>query len=158
MKNRDGNKVLGQYVRERREAQGMSVRDATSACGLNDAYWRKLEQGIYMSPDAKTLRLIAKSIGCPLEDLYGLAGYTVANDLPALTPYLRSRYDLPAEAVTEMERYFDLLRNYYGIAPDQPVFPPTAPSEASHRHGVPTVGAKNAKNHPWRAAQNRRAS
>jgi hypothetical protein len=37
---------------------------------------------------------------------------------------MRAKYDLPLEAVADLERYFDYLRNYYGVPKDKPVFPP----------------------------------
>ena len=38
--------------------------------------------------------------------------------------YARLRYDLPPEAIADLERYFEYLRSYYNIPQDQPVFPP----------------------------------
>jgi transcriptional regulator with XRE-family HTH domain len=160
MKKGDSNPALGRYVQARRESLGLDFNTLAARSGFNHTYWRKLEQGLYLSPDAKTLRIVADTLDCPLEDLYGLCGYTIANDLPALTPYLRAKFDLPPEAVADMERYFALLRNYFGVPEDQPVFPP----EQHDRSGpgtstqVPSEGAKNSAAHPWRSRQDRRAA
>ena len=78
------------------------------------------------------LRYIAKiqvyaaydPLNVDFEDLYGLAGYESPERLPSFRPYLRAKYELPPEAVADLERYFELLRNYYGIPKDQPVYPP----------------------------------
>jgi hypothetical protein len=67
----------------------------------------------------------------PVADLYGLAGYEIPEGLPTLQPYLRAKYDLPPEAVADLERYFELLRNYYGVPKDQPVFPPKPATEVT---------------------------
>ena len=60
----------------------------------------------------------------PFEDLYALAGYKTPDELPTFRPYMRAKYDLPPEAVRELESYFEFLRNQYGIAKHEPVFPP----------------------------------
>jgi hypothetical protein len=78
-------------------------------------------------PGTKHLQVIARTLGVPFEDLYGLAGYEAPERLPSFTPYLRAKYELPPEAVTDLEKYFELLRNYYGIPKDHPVYPPNQP-------------------------------
>lgn len=158
MNKGDNNPSLGEYVKTRRLARNLGIPQAAEQAGLDDSYWRKLEAGQYQSPDAKTLRIVADTIDCPLEDLYGLCGYTIADDLPALTPYLRTKFDLPPDAVRDMERYFAQLRSYYGIPDDQPVFPPRRSIEDSGPQVKPSNGARNRQSHPWRASQDRRAA
>jgi transcriptional regulator with XRE-family HTH domain len=92
--------------------------------GLHLSYWSKLEAGQYDAPSPKHLQVIARTLGVRFEDLYSLAGYESPERLPSFTPYLRAKYELPAEAVADLERYFELLRAYYDIPKDQPVFPP----------------------------------
>jgi transcriptional regulator with XRE-family HTH domain len=158
MKRGDNNPTLGAYVRERRLSRNLSIPEAADRSGLDDSYWRKLEHGHYQSPDAKTLRIVADTIECPLEDLYGLCGYTIADDLPALTPYLRTKFDLPPEAVSDMEKYFAQLRSYYGIPEDQPVFPPQDRSARTSKRTEPSKEARNRADHPWRGPADRRAA
>ena len=88
------------------------------------SYWSKLEAGQYEAPSPKHLKVIAKTLGVHIGDLYGLAGYDIPERLPTFKPYLRAKYQLPPEAVADLERYFELLRNHFGIPKDQPVFPP----------------------------------
>jgi transcriptional regulator with XRE-family HTH domain len=121
------NITLGQYIRERRQALGLSYQQAGERSGLHHSYWNKLENGHYHQPAPKHLQAIAQTIEVAYEDLFGLAGYDNPRRLPSFRPYLRAKYDLPAEAVADLERYFELLRNYYDIPPDQPVFPPKQP-------------------------------
>lgn len=123
------NKTLGDLVRARRLSRGMSLADAAAASGLHHSYWSKLENGQYQTPNPKHLQTIAVVLGIPIEDLYGLTGYEVPSRLPSFKPYLRAKYDLPPEAVADLERYFDLLRSYYGIPKDKAVFPPKLTSQ-----------------------------
>jgi transcriptional regulator with XRE-family HTH domain len=118
------NQSLGEYVKARRLSRDLSLSDAAQLSGLHFSYWSKLEAGQYESPSPKHLQSIARALEVNFEDLYGLAGYESPERLPTFTPYMRAKYDLPPEAVADLERYFDLLRNFYGIPKDQPVFPP----------------------------------
>jgi transcriptional regulator with XRE-family HTH domain len=112
--------------------------------GLHVSYWSKLETGHYKSPSPKHLQTIARVIDVRYEDLYGLAGYDTPERLPTFAPYLRAKYDLPAQAIGELERYFAMLRSYYDIPPDQPVFPP--------RPKVESPGSPKSKETPDRRA------
>jgi transcriptional regulator with XRE-family HTH domain len=118
------NETLGEYLRARRLSLGLSYQQVADGSGLHYSYWNKLENGHYEQPAPKYLRVIAKTLDVPIEDLYGLAGYELSERLPGFAPYLRAKFELPPEAVADLERYFDLLRNFYGIPTDQPIFPP----------------------------------
>jgi transcriptional regulator with XRE-family HTH domain len=120
------NETLGEYVRARRLSLGHSYQDVADRSGLHYSYWNKLENGQYEQPAPKYLRVIAETLNAPVEDLLALAGYELPERLPAFTPYLRVKYQLPPEAVADLERYFGMLRSYYDIPEDQPVFPPKA--------------------------------
>jgi transcriptional regulator with XRE-family HTH domain len=119
-----GNQTLGEFVRTRRQSMSLSLADAAEASDLDPSYWNKLENGHYQSPAPQHLQTIADVLNVPTEDLYGLAGYDIPKRLPSFQPYLRAKYDLPPEAIADLERYFDFLRYQYGIPKDQPVFPP----------------------------------
>ena len=77
---------------------------------------------------------IARALKVDFEDLYSLAGYESPERLPTFQPYLRAKYELPPEAVADLERYFELLRNYYDIPKDQPVYPPKKASKPKSDH------------------------
>lgn len=129
MKRKDNaprNQALGEFVRARRLSLGLSYQDVADRSGLHYSYWNKLENGQYEQPAPKYLRTIADTIDLPTDDLLALAGYDLPERLPSFMPYLRAKYELPPQAVADLERYFDLLRNFYGIPKDRPVFPPKA--------------------------------
>lgn len=123
MKQHHPNRPLGDYIRRHRRAARLGIPSAAEAAGVDPSFWRKLEHGQYASPSPKLLAPIAQVIGAPLADLYALAGYQPSSELPALTPYLRSKYQLPPKALAELQRYFDHLRQHYGIPDGKPVFP-----------------------------------
>lgn len=103
------NQALGDYIRARRTERKLDIRSCAEESGFHESYWRKLEAGHYESPDAKTLRVIAETLSCPLEDLYSLCGYTLPTELPSLGPYLRATSDLSANDIAVMQRIFDSL-------------------------------------------------
>lgn len=148
------NITLGRYVKRRRLSRRIDVRTAAEQAGIDNTYWWKLEAGQYQSPSPKYLHRIAEVLDVPLNDLYALAGYEIPDGkLPSFTPYLRSKYkDLPPEAVADLERYFEMLRNYYGIPEGEPVFPPKRRDPAREKRAEPSRDARNASSHPWRAA------
>lgn len=115
---------LPKFVKSRREELGLSANEAARRAGLNISYWAKLEAGNYEAPGPTTLQAVAAVLEIPVQDLYVLVGYDTPTELPALRPYLRSRYNLPPQAVADLERYMDFLRSQYGIPADKPVFPP----------------------------------
>ena len=129
------NAPLGEFIKSRRESRNITKADACRQSGLDYSYWVKLEAGVYQMPSPKALDLVADVIGCKPADLYVLAGYKIGGELPGFGPYLRSKYQLPGEAIEQLESYFSFLRNQYGIADDEPVFPPTDSDEDSADEG-----------------------
>jgi transcriptional regulator with XRE-family HTH domain len=110
---------------------GLSRAGAAEASDLDSSYWAKLENGHYTKPAPPHLSAIADVLDVPIADLYTLAGYEIPDGLPGFHPYMRAKYDLPPEAVAQLEGYFDYLRNYYGVPKDQPVYPPKPKTEES---------------------------
>lgn len=125
------NAPLGEFIKTRRTSRGITKADACRQSGLDYSYWHKLEAGVYEMPSPKALDLVAEVISVKPADLYALAGYRLGGDLPGLGPYLRSKYHLPPEAIDQLESYFGFLRAQYGIAEDQPVFPPKPRDEGT---------------------------
>lgn len=124
MNTENGSRSLGEYIKARRLSRGLLLVEAASDSGLHYSYWSKLESGQVKTPSPKHLQSIARTLQIDTEDLYGLAGYDFPDRLPTFTPYLRAKYQLPPEAVADLERYFNLLRAYFDIPEDRPVFPP----------------------------------
>ena len=129
------NAPLGEFIKSRRESRELTKAEACRRGGLDYSYWVKLEAGVYEMPSPKALDLVAAVIDCKPADLYVLAGYKIGGELPGFGPYLRTKYHLPGEAIEQLESYFSFLRSQYGIAEDEPVFPPKATDEESAEDG-----------------------
>jgi transcriptional regulator with XRE-family HTH domain len=108
---------LGSYLRERREARGITLRQLGLDLGVDKTQILRLEQGAVASPRADLLAGIAAGLDLPVADVYGMAGYAASDELPSFTPYLRAKYrELPEDAVVQLERYFARLARKYGTA------------------------------------------
>jgi hypothetical protein len=46
-----------------------------------------------------------------VEELYVVAGLSDGQGLPGFAPYLRAKYDLPDDAVKQLEAHFQLLND-----------------------------------------------
>lgn len=98
----------------------MGSRELAAEAGVDSAYISRLEKGFYQSPRPDKLRGIAKALGIPLSDLFAMADY-VTYDLPNFGPYLRAKYgNLPEEAVTALDAYFDRITADHGLNPAGP--------------------------------------
>ncbi len=138
-------KALGSYLKEHRAALGLSTRALAARCGIDMATIVRLEQGAFAEPRPETLRVVAEALGVSLADVFAMADYVIPDELPAFTPYLRSKYrDLPGPAVDELERSFKRITKRHGFDPagpalgedEQPEPKPTKPKKGGD-HGKP---------------------
>jgi len=104
---------LGEHVRHLRQARGLSVRGLAAQAKVDATWLSRLEHGTYSSPDPRSLARLARALDIDVEDLYLDAGYSDGHGLPGFAPYLRAKYDLPAEAVAQLEAHFRLINEKY---------------------------------------------
>lgn len=101
---------LGDTLRARREAAGLSMRAAAVQSGLVPSTVSRLEKG-EIEPRPDTLQALARTYGTDIEDFYALAGIFMPEGLPELRPYLRAKYNLPEQAADQVDEYFQALRD-----------------------------------------------
>ncbi len=101
---------LGQRVSEAREAKGLSLRAAAEQIGMNFTYLRDIEIG-RKTPSPEYLAAIARVLELDPEELADLA---VIDKMPELPRYLRAKYELPPEAVVQLDQHFRRLKKQYG--------------------------------------------
>jgi transcriptional regulator with XRE-family HTH domain len=113
---------FGKYIKQQRQAKGLSSRALARAIGVNDATIVRIEQGAIEAPRPNLLSAIARELDLPLSDVFAYADYVVPQELPSFTPYLRAKYgELPPEAVEQLERSFAKLAKKYGADARGPV-------------------------------------
>ena len=106
---------FGAYIRQARQAKGLSSRALARAVGVNDATIVRIEQGAIEAPRPNVLSAIARALELPLSDVFAMDDYVTPKDLPTFAPYLRAKYgDLPGEAVEQLQQSFERIATQYG--------------------------------------------
>lgn len=112
---------FGAYLRQQREARGLSIREVARRVGVQDTTILRFERGEFLAPAPDKLRRLALALDLPANDLFVMAEYVTPEELPTPRPYLRAKYpDLPPEAVEEAERYLANLMREHGVTSDGP--------------------------------------
>jgi transcriptional regulator with XRE-family HTH domain len=110
---------LGRLIRDRRNDLGLSVRQLAEQAEMNFATLSRIEQGRFAAPGPDKLARIAQALGISTADLFALADYTGAGDLPSFQPYLRSKHrGLPAAAIEELNNAFERIARKHGYDPN----------------------------------------
>ena len=109
----NGYRALGMHVHRLREERGLRLRVAARAAGVDPTWLSRLEQGLYMAPDARSIMKVARALGVDVEEFYVIAGLSDGRGLPGFAPYLRAKYQLPDEAIGQLESHFRLLADKY---------------------------------------------
>jgi len=82
------------------------MRQVAARAGFHFRTVESLEAGINLSPQPDTLIAIAQVLDLSVSDLYVLADWLPAGELPTLKPYLRAKYrDLDEQAIADIEAY-----------------------------------------------------
>jgi transcriptional regulator with XRE-family HTH domain len=106
---------LGQLLSARRTDMGLSMREVARRIGSNMSTISVIEAGTNLSPMPETLKAIAGVLQIPMSDLFVIADWLPAGELPTLKPYLRVKYrDLDEQAIAELEAYADRLAKRHG--------------------------------------------
>ena len=87
--DREQAKKLGEYLRQARTAQGLSLLKLSQATGIHDVTLGRFESGAFAAPHPDKLATIAEALELSLADVFALAEYAVPTDLPSFTPYMR---------------------------------------------------------------------
>jgi transcriptional regulator with XRE-family HTH domain len=110
---------LGAYVQQLRLERSLSVRGLAARAKVDFSWLSRLERGRIGSPDARSLWRIARAMDVEVADIYLEAGYGDAHGLPGFGPYLRAKYHLPPEAVSQLEAHFALISEKYHDRQDE---------------------------------------
>lgn len=65
---------MGELVRRRREALGLSQTEVAQRAGLGQTYLSRIERGVIALPQRATLERLGEVLGLTLPDFYGAAG------------------------------------------------------------------------------------
>lgn len=111
-------RTVGEVIRAARQALGYSTWQLADRSGISQSSVVRIERGQGKQPSADHLRRLAPVLGLAPAELFALAGYTAATDLPTLPTYLRTKYrDYPDDARVEVEQFITALINKYDSSP-----------------------------------------
>jgi len=108
------NAELGAFIRDHRKASDLTLRTLAERTKLDYSWLNYLEQGRIEKPAPDKLASLARGLGVAVEELYARAGYELPEALPGFKTYLRKKYDLPGDAIGELEGYLKDIRKRYG--------------------------------------------
>jgi transcriptional regulator with XRE-family HTH domain len=106
------NETLADALVRLRHTAGRSIRQLQEETGIDRSLISRIESGEVVKPGPSTLNRLARALGVPATELFTLVGYTVteAEALPAIRPYLRSKYGhLSETAQAELATFLDRL-------------------------------------------------
>ncbi|MFF0493958.1 helix-turn-helix domain-containing protein [Nocardia sp. NPDC004068] len=107
---------LGRLIQSRRETLGLSVREAARRAEVDKGTVSRIEQGLIPNPRPDNIKAIAQALRVPVSDLFAVAGWTPKGELPALRPYLRTKYNLTVKEAKEIEEDFARIAREKGIS------------------------------------------
>lgn len=107
--------TVGLYLTRHRAKRRLTVAEIARRSNVPESTVNRIETGFIRVPSADILRRLAETLGLPAFDLLSLAGHTDERDLPALEPYLRSKY---GNRLTDQARAeFDAVARKHGLDP-----------------------------------------
>jgi transcriptional regulator with XRE-family HTH domain len=108
-------KQLAEIIAARRVELGLSMRQVATRSGFHVSIVASLEAGTNLSPLPDTLIAIARALDLSVSDLYVLADWLPADELPTLRPYLRATYrGLDEQAIADIEAYANQRAQRHG--------------------------------------------
>jgi transcriptional regulator with XRE-family HTH domain len=130
--------TLGSLIRAERERQGLSMRQLASLVGVRASaliLWERDET----VPKAKYLSALARALELSTTDLMRLSGAEYPHDAPTLPAMLRAEYDMPPEAIAEIERSITRVAKKYGSSkrPGPAPKPTRSTKSSSHERRTP---------------------
>jgi transcriptional regulator with XRE-family HTH domain len=102
---------LARTLREARETAGLSVRQLEAQSGVAKSVISRFEhEG---TGSAHNLLDLARALELRASDLFLQAGLTIPKQAPSLPAMLRAEYDLPPEAIKEVQRNIEAIARKY---------------------------------------------
>lgn len=99
---------LGQLIKSKREAVGLSQKKLGNACGLSDSEIMKIENGVRKKPNWENLCKIAQALNFHPFEFLLVAGYISENDIHPSTQ-LRNLEKLSESDIEYLQMFIDFM-------------------------------------------------
>lgn len=97
--------VIGNYLKQRREAAGLLQREVAAHVGVSIATISRIEGGTIL-PTADVLAKLGDCLQLDLTELLAKLGNRTKRDLPEFEDYLREKYGMAEQTIAEVAAYF----------------------------------------------------
>jgi transcriptional regulator with XRE-family HTH domain len=104
--------TLGTYLRAARETHQLSLRQLAALIEVAPSQVLRWEAD-ELVPTAPNLAALAEQLELRASELFKLAGRPIPEDRASLPAMLRADYDLPPEAIAEVEAHIAALADKY---------------------------------------------
>jgi len=104
---------LGRFVRERRQAAGLSQRQLALAASVSVSNISRLESGFHPTPSLELLKRVAEVLDIEMAELLSYRGIPMPDGSAGLKVYLRRQYGLPDQGVVEAEAAIERIAARY---------------------------------------------
>lgn len=108
--------LLAIYLKELRQESGFSIREASKQAGITPSYLSKIEMGnTFSTISIRTVLKLAKTYNTPLALILEKAKFIEESEykLPLLPQYLRLKYQMPNQAIRDMEMAKEIVDKKY---------------------------------------------
>jgi transcriptional regulator with XRE-family HTH domain len=103
---------LGDTIRQARQTHGLGLRQLARLVDVSPPQVMRWEAGD-ATPSPVFLAALAEQLELRASDLFRLAGAPIPTDLATLPAMLRADYDLPPEAIAEIEAHIATVAGRY---------------------------------------------
>jgi len=107
-------KRLGRLIQHARLKRGWSLLTAMEQTGLDSSWLNRLERGMYADPAPDRLALLAEALEIDPVAIDRASRDHLADSLPEIRTYFRSKEKLSAEALDEVETALAEIRAKHG--------------------------------------------
>jgi transcriptional regulator with XRE-family HTH domain len=101
--------TLGTYLRAKREAAGLTLRELEQLTGISNGYLAKLENDQKDNPSAEKLQRLAEVLEVDASELLAFIGVEPSSSLPPARIYFRRKYGMDS---TDAEALARLVEEY----------------------------------------------
>ncbi|MGA8726018.1 MAG: helix-turn-helix transcriptional regulator [Acidimicrobiales bacterium] len=109
--------ALGAVLRDRRRSLSLSTKSLGAAVGVPSSTISRIETGSFKAPRPDKLARIAEILQLPASEVFALAGYVTAKDLPAFPTYLRTMHpELPDAAIEHLSGHLKDVLSEFGLS------------------------------------------
>ncbi len=104
---------LGRLLAQARRNKGLSLRVVADQAKIAHVWLTRVEQGHYLHPAPERITRLAEVLGIDPERIDRVTKGHVSSNLPTVRTYFRSKYDLTATEIDQIEQVVEeVQRNH----------------------------------------------